>query len=156
MSVHAFNSGDVTESKGFVVHDDAIKCKHFPRHWPFVRGIHRSSVNSPHKGPAELWCFLRSAPWINGWVNNRETSWWYETPLCSLWRHCNALVAPWIVISTTTGATIDDKVGITTASGIQWFSLLVCFSIRRVYFNGLMQKRRNSSASAMELRLFFH
>ena len=21
---------------------------------------------------AELWCFLRSAPWINGWVNNRE------------------------------------------------------------------------------------
>ena len=22
---------------------------------------------------AELWCFLWSAPWINGWVNNRET-----------------------------------------------------------------------------------
>ena len=21
---------------------------------------------------AELWCFLRSTPWINGWVNNRE------------------------------------------------------------------------------------
>ena len=21
---------------------------------------------------AELWCFLRSAPWTNGWVNNRE------------------------------------------------------------------------------------
>ena len=21
---------------------------------------------------AELWCFLWSAPWINGWVNNRE------------------------------------------------------------------------------------
>ena len=34
---------------------------------------------------AELWCFLWSAPWINGWV------WWFETPTCSsLWRHCNA------------------------------------------------------------------
>ena len=31
-------------------HDDVIKWKHFPRDWPFVRGIHRSPVNSPHKG----------------------------------------------------------------------------------------------------------
>ena len=32
-----------------LVHDDVIKWKHFPRNWPFVRGIHRSPVNSPHK-----------------------------------------------------------------------------------------------------------
>ena len=45
------------------VHDDVIKWKHFPRYWPFVRGIHRSPVNCPHKGnDAELWCFLWSAP----------------------------------------------------------------------------------------------
>ena len=31
-------------------HDDVIKWKHFPRYWPFVRVIHRSPVNSPHKG----------------------------------------------------------------------------------------------------------
>ena len=31
-------------------HDDIIKWKHFPHYWPFVRGIHRSPVNSPHKG----------------------------------------------------------------------------------------------------------
>ena len=31
-------------------HDDVIKWKHFLRYWPFVRGIHRSPVNSPHKG----------------------------------------------------------------------------------------------------------
>ena len=31
-------------------HDDVIKWKHFPRYWPFVRGIHRSPVDSPHKG----------------------------------------------------------------------------------------------------------
>ena len=31
-------------------HDDVIKWKHFPRYWPFVRGTHRSLLNSPHKG----------------------------------------------------------------------------------------------------------
>ena len=30
-------------------HDDVIKWKHFPRYWPFGRGIHRSPVNSPHR-----------------------------------------------------------------------------------------------------------
>ena len=30
-------------------HDDVIKWKHFPRYWPFVRGIHRSPMNPPHK-----------------------------------------------------------------------------------------------------------
>ena len=33
----------------FRTHDDLIKCKHFPPYWPFVRGIHRSPVNSPHR-----------------------------------------------------------------------------------------------------------
>ena len=52
---------------------DVIKWKHFPRYWPFVRGIHRSPVNSPHKGQwhGALMFSLISA-WINGWVNNRE------------------------------------------------------------------------------------
>ena len=54
-------------------HDDVIKWKHFPRYWPSVRGIHRSPVNSPHKG---LWrgalMFSLICVWINGWVNNRE------------------------------------------------------------------------------------
>ena len=44
-----------------------------PRYWPFVRGIHRSPVNSPHKGQwrGALMFYLICA-WINGWVNNRE------------------------------------------------------------------------------------
>ena len=32
-------------------HDDVIKWKHFPRYSPFVRGNHRSSVNSPAQWP---------------------------------------------------------------------------------------------------------
>ena len=56
-----------------MLHDDVIKCKHFPRYWPIVRGLHRLPVNSLTKArDAELWCFLWSAPWINAWVNNRE------------------------------------------------------------------------------------
>ena len=55
------------------LHDDVIKWKHFPRYWPFVRGIQRSPVNSPHKGqwPGAL-MFSLICVWINGWVNNRE------------------------------------------------------------------------------------
>ena len=43
--------------------DDVIKWKHFPCYWPFVREIHQSPVDCPHKGQ---WCralmFLWSVP----------------------------------------------------------------------------------------------
>ena len=39
----------------------------------YVRGIHRSPVNSPHKGQRrEALVFSLICAWINGWVNNRE------------------------------------------------------------------------------------
>ena len=53
-------------------HDDVIKWKHFPRYWPFVRGIYLSPVNSPHKGQwrgALMFTLIYAR--INGWVNNR-------------------------------------------------------------------------------------
>ena len=55
-------------------YDDVIKWKHnFSRYWPFVRGIHRSPVNSPHKGQWRgTLMFSLICAWINGWVNNRE------------------------------------------------------------------------------------
>ena len=53
-------------------HDD-VKLKDFRRYWPFVRGIHRSPVNSPHKGQWRgALMFSLICAWINGWVNNRE------------------------------------------------------------------------------------
>ena len=54
-------------------HDDVIKWKHFLRYWPFVWGIHRSPVNSLHKGQwrGALMLSLICA-WINSWVNNCE------------------------------------------------------------------------------------
>ena len=51
-------------------HDDIINWKHFPRYWPFVRGIHRSF---PHKGQwRSALMFSLICVWINGWVNNHE------------------------------------------------------------------------------------
>ena len=45
----------------------------FPRYWPFVRGIHRSPMNSPHQGQWRgALMFSLTCVWINGWVNNRE------------------------------------------------------------------------------------
>ena len=53
-------------------HDDVIKWKHFPRYWPFVRGIHRSPVNSPHKSQWRgALMFSLICAWINGWANTR-------------------------------------------------------------------------------------
>ena len=73
---HFIDHDDVIKWKHFPrywPHDDVIKWKHFPRYWPFVRGIHRSPVNSLHKGQwrRALMSSLISAR-INSWVNNRE------------------------------------------------------------------------------------
>ena len=63
----------VAFQKRDISHDDVIKWKHFPRNWPFVRGIHRSPVNSLHKGQWRgALMFSLIGAWINGWVNNRE------------------------------------------------------------------------------------
>ena len=54
-------------------HDDAIKWRYFSYYWIFVQGIHRSPVNSPHKGQwrgALMFCLIWA--WINGWVNSRK------------------------------------------------------------------------------------
>ena len=53
------------------LHDDVNKWNHFPRYWPFVRGVHRSPVNYSHKGQwrgALMFFFICAS--ING-VNNR-------------------------------------------------------------------------------------
>ena len=56
-----------------VQYDDVIKWKHFPRYWLFVRGIHRSPVNSPHKSQWRgAWRLSLICAWISGWANNRE------------------------------------------------------------------------------------
>ena len=45
-----------------------------------MRGIHRSPVNTPHKGQWHL----------NKRLSKTSFDWWFETPSRSLWRQCNA------------------------------------------------------------------
>ena len=70
-------------------HDEVIKCKHFPHYWPFVRGIHRSPVNSPHKGQWRGALMFPLICALNKRLKKRSWGWLFETPPCSLWRHCN-------------------------------------------------------------------
>ena len=52
---------------------DVIKWKYFPHYWPFVWGIHRSPVNSPHKGQWRGTLMFRLiCAWINASVNKHE------------------------------------------------------------------------------------
>ena len=69
-------------------HDDVIKWKQFPRYWPSVRGIHRSPVNSPHKGQWRgALMFSLICARINGWVNNPEAGYLRRHPT-----HCDVIV----------------------------------------------------------------
>ena len=54
-------------------HDDVIEWTHFPRYWPFMRGIHRSPVNSPHKDQRRrAFMFSLICAWTNGLITNRD------------------------------------------------------------------------------------
>ena len=62
----------------YLSHDDVIKWKYFLHYWPFVWGIHRSSVNSAHKGQwrRALIFYLR----LNKQFSKQSWGWWYEKP----------------------------------------------------------------------------
>ena len=71
------------------LHDDVTKWKHFPCYWPFLRGIHRSPVNSPHKGQwrGTMVSSMIYAPEKR--LGKQWWGWWFETSLHPLWRPCN-------------------------------------------------------------------
>ena len=81
-------------------HDDVIKRKLFPRYWPFVRGINRWPVNSPHKGQwrrALMFSFICA---LNKRLSKQLWGWWFEAPSRSLWRHRNGKRLPSFVVNT--------------------------------------------------------
>ena len=146
----------ISDKSVLVSHDDVIKWKHFRRNWPCVWGIHRSPVNSPHKGQwrgALMFSFI--CAWISGCVNNREAGdlrrrrTHYDVTLmitdlvlnmletCQCWKMrvvmmstLSILVAPRVVVMTTCGATSDDEVGIMTNLCFQWlWYCILCWII---------------------------
>ena len=102
----------------------------FPRYWPFVRGIHRFPMNSPHKGQWRgALMFSLICVWINGWVNNREADdlirhrahYYVIVMLLThvLWRTFPPV--KWVVIGSGKGGTpIRRQVVTRTNGGLLW------------------------------------
>ena len=95
--VYCWGLVSISCSKSFRVtllaHNDVTKWKHFLCYWPFVRGIHRSPVDFPHKGQCcGALMFSVIYTWTNGWKKQSRRK-WFETPSRSLWRHCNHMIA---------------------------------------------------------------
>ena len=71
--LHSFHIhiGCVAQSE--FLHADVTKWKHFPRYWPFVRGIHWSPVDSPHRDQWSRVLMLSViCTWTNCWANNGD------------------------------------------------------------------------------------
>ena len=66
---------------------DVIKWKHFPRYWPFVRGIHWS----PRIPLTKVLMFSLICA-LNKRLSKQSWGWWFDTPSCSLLRHCDVCV----------------------------------------------------------------
>ena len=67
----------MTSSNGNIFHVTDHLCWEFTSHqW----------IPSTKASDVELWCFLWSAP---EQLSKHSWGWWFDTPWCSLWRHCN-------------------------------------------------------------------
>ena len=95
-----------TKIRNSDLHDDVIKSKHFPRYWSFVRGTHRSTVNSPHKGQWRRALMFSLCP------NKRLSK--------QRWLHCNGwqikyvqqqtcLVIWWLILEIERWSWVSDK-----------------------------------------------
>ena len=69
--------------------DDVIKWKHLPCYWPSVWGIHRAPVNSPHKSQWRIALMFSLICALNKRLSKQSWGCGFDTPSCSLWRHCN-------------------------------------------------------------------
>ena len=151
----------------------------FPRYLPFVWGIHRSTVNSPHKGQRSFDAFFD--PHLNKRLSKQTRRRWFETPSCSLWRHCNGLeqccgvtfiTPPICYLINDAGFCMDWNMSIATLrmNNVNIATLnkpwqcpssllnlwMNCMPPKYILFkiHCLMQKRRNTFSNALGLRIF--
>ena len=84
VEVHIMNNGEYisamrTSSNGNIFRITGL----------FVMGIHRSPVNSPHKGQWRRALMLSLICALNRRLYKQSWDWLFETPSCTLWRQCN-------------------------------------------------------------------
>ena len=89
------------------LYDGMAWCKSFPYNWIFVRGIHRSPVDSPHKEPIMLWWFLVVS--MNIRLSKQSSCQWFEATWCT----CDVIVMVW--------------------SYLWWWDCVSCVGIRRCW-----------------------
>ena len=71
-------------------HGDVIKWKHFPRYWPFVQGF--TSHRWFPQTKAEILSFdVFFELHLNKRLSKQWWRWWFDTPSCPLWCHCNVM-----------------------------------------------------------------
>ena len=70
-----------------LTHDDVIKWKHFPRYLPFVWGEFTGEFPSQRQVTRSFDVFFDLRP--NKRLSKTSKRRWFNTPSCSLWRHCN-------------------------------------------------------------------
>ena len=68
-------------------HDQVVKWKHFPHCWSFVRGIHQSLMDSPHKGQWHMSFDVFFQLHLIKRLSKQSRCQWFGMPLGSLWRH---------------------------------------------------------------------
>ena len=66
-------------------HDDVIQWKHFPRCWPFARGIF--PTQRPVTQSFDVFFDLH----LNIRLSKQSWNWWFRTQSRLLWRHCNGI-----------------------------------------------------------------
>ena len=90
-----FNHAMMTSSNGNLFRVIGPLCGEFTGHcWiPLTKPVTRS-----------FYVFFHLC--LNQWLSKQQRDWWFETPSCSLWSHCNArLTLPifdcwWVVLET--------------------------------------------------------
>ena len=74
--------------RAYTLSDYVMKWKRFPRHWPFVRGIHPSPVDSFNKGPVIGRFMLSRLLALTGCRKTVELTAIWEV-MTLMWSHCN-------------------------------------------------------------------
>ena len=81
--IHVEQSVNVSNAGLRYRHEDVVPWKCLPHYWPFVRGIHRSPVDSPHKGSVMPMFGVFFDISLNRMSNKHSICRWLKTPLRS-------------------------------------------------------------------------
>ena len=130
---------------GHPPHDDVIKWKHFPRYWPFVRGIHQSAV-FPAQRPVTRSFDVFFDLHLNKRLSEQSCGWWFGTPSHPFWRHYDVLCFRHLLRASPVPRDILQSTGLISLAWIgdrrHWFVTSLWGARGRLWHHMLMIGRR--------------